>query len=237
MPKIPIKIKNNISQRRISDDLQVNLRNDSNNRKQKQPLNKRLFLVVFLILILIIIGLLISGRFLRSRKPPFWDLALKKATVFSLIEQNTLYEQLSPVVIYLRKKALFNQELVDRLENCFNQANLNFKNDIETIFKDRVIFMVMPSDSETILPALLVFEKKDSSDNLKSALNKAESVFKENCNLSFENYRQIEIASLKPFNPLSNNLRYQYFYAQVENYFIIANSKNALEQVIDFVLE
>ena len=64
MPKIAVNVKKDKLAHNISDDLKVDLRNGPNQeKKQKQPIKRRLFLVIFLVVLVVHnFGLTFEGK-------------------------------------------------------------------------------------------------------------------------------------------------------------------------------
>jgi len=231
MAKIAIKVKRGkLAADKISDDLKVDLRNGlAPEPKQKQPKKSRLFLVIFL-LVAVIIFLSGSCLFSYLKKPAFADLVPEEAVVFSLINQGALYDQLSPFYQFLKENGFYGQGAVIKIGDYLNQANLDFRKDIEPLFKRQIAFILMPANSETAFPFALLFERKTSLDKINRLLNQIEPHFKKDYNFSSQIYRQIEITILKPlFSWSVNSLNY----AQVGDYFVISNSQEILKKIID----
>ena len=114
----------------------------------------------------------------------------------------------------------------------YKQADLDFQNDIQPLFKEQVAFILLPVNNDSPFPFLLIFEKKDSLAQISQILSKIEPKLKVDYNFSSQVYRQIEIIVLEPFlSPLS-----KYTYAQIEDYFIISNSQESLKLLIDTVV-
>jgi hypothetical protein len=230
MSKIPIKVKkDNLPAEQVSDELKVDLR-DSQETEQKQPSRKWLFLSIFLSVIIIILAL--GWRFSASQKMAFTDLVPENAVVFSLINQEELYPQMVPFSQFLRERNFYGQGTIDKLNDYFNQSQLNFSQDIQPLFKKEMAFILLPADSETTFPFILLFEKNASLAQISQVLSKIEPIFKQDYNLSPQVYRQIEITALDPLF----SSPFGYVYAQIGDYFIIGNSQNSLEKMIDLII-
>ena len=232
MTKIQIK-KGKLSADKITDELKVDLRNNSE-KKPKQPSSKWLFLSIFLILV--IIGLSVGLFFSIQKELAFTDLVPEQAVVFSLIDQPDLYEQISPFYQLLRENGFYDQGAISKIGDYLNQAELNLKEDIQLLFKKQAAFVLMPANSETPFPFLLLFEKQASLDNINHLLFQIEPVLKKDYNFSSQIYRQIEITVLKPLFPPSIGKPDLYAYSQIEGYFIISNSQESLRIIIDSVI-
>jgi len=63
-------------------------------------------------------------------------------------------------------------------------------------------------------------------------LNSIELEFNKEFNLYTEDYRQIKIAEISPLSNSNNN----YFYTQIEKYFIVSNSQESLEKIVDSII-
>ncbi len=219
MPKIPIKIKKGKSTEPVAEELKVDLRN-ALKPELKQPSRRWLF---WGIPGLIIVVLSISWFFFSQEKMPFADLAPEEAVVFSLINQQELYPQVSS----------FNQSIINKFNDYFSQAQLNFQEDIQPLFKKQIAFILLPANNGTALPFVLLLEKNGSKAQMGRILSKIETKLKQDYNFSWQTYRQIEITVLKSISSPSS----LYFYGQTDNYFIISNSQESLEKVIDFTID
>ena len=243
MKKIKIK-KSKLSADKITDELKVDLRNNSE-KKPKQPSKKWLFLSIFLILV--IIGLSVGLFFSVQKKLAFNDLVPEQAVIFSLIDQPDLYEQVSPFYQLLRENGFYDQGAISKIGDYLNQAGLNLKEDIQPLFKKQAAFVLMPAphrdfsgagpaNSETSFPFLLLFKKQASLDGVNHLLSQIEPVLKKDYNFSSQIYRQIEITVLKPLFPPSIGKPDLYAYSQIEDYFIISNSQESLRMIIDSII-
>ncbi len=219
MSKIPIKVKKGKAVEKVAEEMKVDLRNELV-KEQKQPSRKWLFLGI---LFLIIVILFISWLFFSQEKLPFTDLVPEEAVIFSLINQPEFYPQISS----------FNQSTINKLNDYFNQAQLNFQEDIQPLFKKQIAFILLPANNETALPFVLLLEKNSSKAQISHILTKIETKLKQDYNFSWQAYRQIEITVLKPIfsSPAV------YAYSQLDSYFIISNSQESLGKVIDFIID
>jgi hypothetical protein len=234
MPKIPIKIiKDKLSADKVTNDLKVDLRQKPETEPE-QPSRKWLFLSIFLILA--ILGLTTIWFLFSSQKLAFVDLVPKEAVVFSLINQTALYEQTFPFSQFLRERGFYGQKAIAKMGEYLNQAELNFKKDIEPLFKKPMAFILMPANSETPFPFLLLFERKAPSAHINQLLDKIEPILKRDYNFSSQVYRQIEVTVLKSLFSPPAGVPDSYAYAQIEDYFIISNSQEAIEKVIDLII-
>ena len=229
MPKIPIKVKKGQSAEKVAEELKVDLREKSE-IEQKQSSRKWLFLGFGLFLI--IVFLVLGWWFFSCQKMAFVDLIPEEAVVFSLINQQELYPQMSPFKQFLSENNFYGQGAIDRLNDYFIQAQLSFREDIQPLFKQEMAFVLLPADSETSFPFILLLEKRVSSAQISQVLSKIEPKLQEDYNLSSQIYRQIEITILRP---LSSTIIY--LYSQIGDYFIISNSQECLEKIIDFIIE
>ena len=220
MSKIPIKVKKGkLAADKIADELKVDLRNGLV-KEQKQPSRKWLFLgTLVLIIVILFIGWLCFGQ----EKIPFTDLVPEEAVVFSLINQPELYPRISS----------FNQSAINKLNDYFNQAQLNFQEDIQPLFKKQIAFILLPANNGTAFPFVLLLEKNSSKAQISHILSKIETKLKQDYNFSSQAYRQVEITILKPISSSSA----VYTYSQVDSYFIISNSQKSLEKIIDFIID
>ncbi|MBU1255822.1 hypothetical protein KKH35_03050, partial [Patescibacteria group bacterium] len=191
--------------------------------KQKKSFKKWFFLSIF---ILIIIVLAFNWWLLSSQKIPFKDLVPENRVVFSLVNQEALYNQTSP----------YTQPAMDKINNYFKQVDLSFKDNVQSAFKQEAGFILMPANDETSFPFFLAFERKASFGDIKSVLDKIEVNLKKDYNFSQEKYRQIEVTLLDPIYS-TDNLPNLYAFAQVEDYFIITNSKELLKEIINLIID
>ena len=121
---------------------------------------------------------------------------------------------------------------MDKLNDYFIQSQLSFQEDIQPLFKPEMAFILLPGNSETSFPFILLLEKKASTAQISQILDKIEPKLREDYNFSSPIYRQIEITILRP---LSSTIFY--LYSQIGDYFIISNSQESLEKMIDSVIE
>ena len=219
---IKISIKKDSSKQRALRETSVDLR-DNLDVKQEKSFKKWFFLSIF---ILIIIALAFNWWFLSSQKIPFKDLVPKNRVVFSLVNQETLYNQVSP----------YTQPAMAKINDYLKQVDLNFKDNIQLAFKPEAGFILMPANNETPFPFFLAFERKAPLGDIKSVSDKIEINLKKDYNFSKEKYRQIEITILDPIYSM-DNLPKLYAFAQVEDYFIITNSRELLKEIINSIID
>ncbi|MFH1367197.1 MAG: hypothetical protein ABIH38_04415, partial [Patescibacteria group bacterium] len=127
MPKIPIKkTKGNFLIKKISDELRVNLR--KNKTKRKRSLSKKqLISVVFLFLTAIFLGYFIS----LFKEDEFGKIIPSNAVIFSLIDQNAFYKQVS---------FSNNGQILAQLNSYLSQNNLDLEKDIQPLFENKAAF-------------------------------------------------------------------------------------------------
>ena len=229
MSNIPIKIKKGQSTEKVTEEMKVDLRNGLA-EEQKQPSRKWLFLSVGLFLI--IVFSVLGYWFFSSQKMTFVDLVPEEAVIFGLINQQELYPQMAPLNQFLGENNFYGQGAINRLNDYFNQAQLSFQEDIQLLFKPEMAFILLPDNSETSFPFILLLEKKGSTAQISRILDRIEPKLREDYNFSSQIYRQIEITILRPLSLTAN-----YLYSQIGDYFIISNSQESLEKMIDFIIE
>jgi len=228
MVKIFIKKQKNNDFNEVSSNLQVDLRKEKMNRKQ--PSRRWLFLSIFLLIIVIV--LTFNSWLLSSKKIDFIDLIPEETVIFSIINKNILYPQVSPFKRFLEENNFYGQKAINQFNNYLNSAQLNFESDIQPFFEKDIAFVLLPSNSEIEFPFLLILKSKVSVAQLGQILNKIEPEFKKDYNFSSQAYRQIEIVTLKSFSTSSFN----YAYAHADGYFIISNSQDCLKNILDTVI-
>lgn len=229
MSKIPIKSFKRGSSlvKKVSDELRVNLRDDNQGANQKQSPKKGLFLIVWpVILIVIILFSLYAFYSLFLDKNNFDKIIPKQRTVFSLIDQKNLYQQII---------SLENGKILEA-ENYLGRMGLNFREDIQPLFKDRIELGLLSADQESRLPFVVVFEVKESDNEIKEILEKIELGLKQDCNYFSGAYRQTEIKTIEPVLPVFSFAR-SFSYALIQNYLIISNSQEAVKLVVDRVID
>jgi len=156
------------------------------------------------------------------------------AVVFSLIDQGALYDQLSPFYQFLKERGFYGQGAVAQIGNYLSQSDLDFKKDIQPLFKKQIAFILMPANSETAFSFAMIFERKTSLDKVNHILNRIEPNLKKDYNFSFQVYRQVEITILKPlFSWSVKTLKY----AKIGDYLVISNSQELLKKIIDQVID
>ncbi|MBL7155171.1 MAG: hypothetical protein ISS88_01530 [Candidatus Portnoybacteria bacterium] len=227
--KIPVQVKKGQSAEKVTEEMKVDLRNGLA-AEQKQPSRKWLFLGIGLFLI--IVFSILSYWFFSSQKMPLADLVPEEAVIFGLINQPELYPQILPFSQFLGEENFYGQGAINKFNDYFNQAQLNFQEDIQPLFKPEMAFILLPGNSETSFPFILLLEKKGSTAQISRILDKIEPKLREDYNFSSPIYRQIEITILRPLSSTIN-----YLYSQVGDYFIISNSQESLEEMIDFIIE
>jgi len=229
MPKIPIKVKKGDSSDKVAEEMKVDLRNGLA-AEQKQPSKKWLFLGIGLFLI--IVFSVLSYWFFPSQKIPLADLVPEEAVIFGLINQQELYPQALPFSQFLGEGNFYGQGAINKLNDYFNQAQLSFQEDIQSLFKPEMAFILLPGNSETSFPFILLLEKKGSTAQISQILDKIEPKLREDYNFSSLIYRQVEITILRPLSSTIN-----YLYNQIDDYFIISNSQESLEEMIDSIIK
>lgn len=235
MRNVSIKIKKGkYSPDQIEDNLKVDL-NEKPERNIKQPLNRWLFLIIFLFSG----GLIFAGiqSFFFSNKLAFSHLIPEETVVFSLIDQESLYNQTAPFYEFLRENNFYGQNAIFQINDYFNQTDLNLKSDIYPLFKKQAAFVLMAPTDETSFPFAIIFEKNQSSSKIEQILSKIEPNLKKDYNFSTEDYRQIKTTILKPILSAVSGIPDLYAYAQIEDYFIICNSKQVIKAFIDSIID
>jgi len=228
MPKIPIKIKESGSAEPVAEELKVDLRNGLG-AKGKQPSSKWLFLgIIGLMIVLLLIGWFFFGQ----KKAPFADLAPQEAVIFGLINQTDFYQQALPLNQFLKENNFYGQSFVDKFGYYLAEADLDFSQDIQSLFKKEMAFVLLPANQEARFPFVLLLEKEVPGSKISQILEEIELKLKEDYNFSSRTYRQIKITILEPLTD-SND----YFYSQIEKYFIISNCRSYLEKMIDSIID
>lgn len=235
MSNVFIKIKNSggRSPDQTSDELKIDLRENLSTNK-KGPLKKWLFLFIFLFLAASIFT--ISQNIFFSNKTAFSHLIPEEAVVFSLINQESLYNQTASLYGFLQESNFYGYNAISKINGYLNQAGLSF-NDFYPLFKKQSAFILMASNSETPLPFVVIFEKNQSSSKIEQFLSQIEPSLKEDFNFSIENYRQIKITRLKPISFASEVSPDLYTYAQIGDYFIVCNSLQKMKIFIDSIID
>ena len=228
MTKIFIK-KKGVELNKVSEDLKVDLR--SKKIEQKKSSKKWIYLSIFLFAVIIL--LTVNSRFLFfDKRIGFTDLIPEKTVVFSVIDQDILYPQVSPFWQFLKDSNFYGQGAMSQLNKYLNNAQLDFISDVKPYFEKEMAFVLLESDSETEFPFAFILKKKISTAQISQSLDKIELELKKDYNFFSETYRQTDIITLESFSPLSLD----YAYAQVGDYFIISNSQNCLKNIIDNVI-
>lgn len=235
MHNVSIKIKKGKhSPDQVSDDLKVDL-NEKLEKNKKQSFGKWLFLLVLLLLG----GLIFTGIkvFFFPSKVAFSHLISEETVIFSLIDQESLYNQATPFYGFLQENNFYGQNAISKINGYFNQADLNLKSDIYPLFKKQAAFVLMTSVDETSFPFAVILEKNQSSSKIEEILSKIEPSLKKDYNFSTEDYRQIKTTILKPISSVVSGMPDLYAYAQIEEYFIICNSKQKIKTFIDSIID
>jgi len=227
--KIPIKVKKGQSTEKVTEEMKVDLRNGLA-AEQKQPSRKWLFLGIGLFLI--IVFSILGYWFFSSQKMPLADLVPEEAVMFGLINQSELYPQMAPLSQFLGENNFYGQGAINKLNDYFNQAQLSFQEDIQSLFKSEMAFILLPGNSETSFPFILLLEKKGSTAQISQILDKIKPKLREDYNFSSLIYRQIEITVLRSLSLTTN-----YLYNQIGDYFIISNSQESSEKMIDSIIK
>ncbi len=234
MTKVVVKVKKGrLTADKVSDDLKVDLRNGPEEKpKQKQPKKRRLFLFIFLIAVIIFLSA--GWLFSYWQKLAFADLVPEETVVFSLIDLGALYDQLSPFYQFLKERGFYGQGAVVKIGDYLNQANLDFRKDIQPLFKRQIAFILMSANQETDFPFAMIFEKNTSLDKIDHILKRIEPNFKKDYNFSVRIYRQIEMTILKPLFPWSIKTL---SYAKIGDYLVISSSQELLKKIIDLAID
>jgi len=201
------------------------------NRVLNRVSKKWLFLTI--LIIIIVVGAGVNYWILSSKKTDFTDLLSEETVVFSIINQDVLYSQVSPFWQFLEQSNFYGQKAINQFNNYLNKAQLDFESDIQPFFEKDLAFILMPSNSETDFPFAFILKRKNLMAQISQVLDKIEPEFKNDFNFSSQVYRQIEITSLKSF---SSSL-FNYVYAQAENYFIVSNSQDCLKDIINNIID
>lgn len=234
MSKVNIKIKKGkYSPDQIEDNLKIDL-SEKPEKNKRQPLKRWLFLITFLILG----GLIFAGvqAFLFPNKTAFSHLIPEETVVFSLIDQESLYSQTAPFYDFLRENNFYGQNAIFKINDYFDQTSLNLKSDIYPLFKRQAAFVLIAPTDETSFPFAIIFEKNQSLSKIDQILSRIEPSLKKDYNFSTEDYRQIKTTILKPILSTASGMPDLYAYAQIEDYFIICNSKQVIKAFIDSVI-
>lgn len=231
MSRIPIKIRKGKPAKPVAEELKVDLRN-SLDTARKQPSKKWLFLGIVLTIVFLLLFLLIGCFFFGQKKAPFADLIPQEAVIFGIINQADFYQQALPLGQFLKDNNFYGQSAVNRFSHYLAEANLSFVEDVQSLFKKEMAFILLPANQESMFPFVLLLEKEASADKISQVLEEIEPKLKEDYNFSSRTYRQIKITILKPLTN-SNS----YFFSQIEKYFIISNCQSCLERIIDSVID
>lgn len=238
MPKVPIK--KGSFKRQISDDLKVNLREaESVFDPRKQPSlpskRKRLFFSIFLF---VIVALSVFSWWLySSQKIPLVDFIPENAVAWGLINHQELYPQISPFGQFLADNNFYGQRAINKLDGYFDRAGLDFGQDVQPFLKKQAAFVLMPVNSETSFPFALILEKNNLSGDFSQFLSQIEPELKKDYNFSSYIYRQIKVSVLKPLFSEVPGLPRIYAFAQIEDYFILSDSQECLEKIIDLIIK
>lgn len=219
MSQIPITKKDKFSPEEIARGLETDPRRGQR-QEELRPSSRWPFLSIILILIIIASG--VNYWFLVSQKHVFTDLIPDEATAYALINQVDFYPQ----------AASFSRGAVDKLNQYFNQAGLDFSNDILPLFKSKMALIALPANSEVSLPWLIILKKRVNLAEISRILDKIRLEMNKDFNISTKDYRQVSIILLNSIlNPSA-----QYFYALMEDYLIISNSQESIQEIVDAVI-
>ncbi len=231
--QVKINKKSKLSFRKIASDLKVNLRDNESKGKTKQPSRKWLFLSV--VLSIIVIYLSISCYSLISKKGPFDETLnnfLKNTVAYAVIDHSQLYPQVAPFNSFMQDSNFTGKNIINGFNQYLNETKLSFTEHIQPLFKDELIYMALPANSDNLLPFLVVLENKDNSAKISQILDILESEMKKDFSISEYMYRQNEVSVL---NSLTVSYR-NFYYIQMKNYLFISNSKESIEKIVDSVI-
>jgi len=231
MTQIPITKKEKFTPQEIAKGMEQSPQAEQANEEQKQPSRKWLFLGIALALIIIISVL--NYWFFVSHKQAFADLIPENATATAIINQTDFYPQVSNFSQVLTAGNFFGQTAINRIGQYFSQAGLSFSGDFLPLFKTELGLAVLPANSGTSLPFLVIFERKQGLAKVSQVLTQIKPELNKDFNVSVQDYRQIEVLSL---SPLASGFS-RYFYALIEEYLIISNSQESLQEIIDSVID
>lgn len=246
MTRIPIKVKKKGAlEMEVADDLRVNLRpwppkfcqtklgRPGAELEEKQPsfFSKRagLFLAILVIIILVC---LVNWFFKPSPAIPLAKIIPQEAIVLSLIDKDALYGQILPFYGTLQEQSPFYQWLMAEINRYLSQADLDFQQDIQPLFKKQLGLALFPANDQTDFPFVILLQKQAGSAQINRILGQIELVLKKDFHLSSQIYRQIKIISCQ-----SLSSPHSFYYSQIEDYFLIGNSIDWLEKVIDLIIK
>jgi len=220
--RIRIKRKNHNSLDSSCGNSKVDLRN--NQKVQQRSLSKKqLILVVFLLFAAALLGYFIS----LFKQDEFKKIVPENAVVFSLIDQNAFYGQIS---------SFDSGGILSQLKDFLSGNNLDLKKDIQPLFKDEAAFILLPSNSETAFPFVVILKEKKPLAGINNILEIVRPSLGKNWNIFSQIYRQVEIKTLKPVIPFSDNRPRLYIFAQIEGYLVVGNSQEAAKTIIDSIM-
>ncbi len=117
-------------------------------------------------------------------------------------------------------------------QELLNQTKLGSAADLLKLFQDKITLAAV-STAENQPPSwLLVGKLRVTPEAFSQAQATAEKNLKLNYNLVAESYRQIKITQVNALNSNQNNL----FYAQANNFFVLANSDSLLKATLDKII-
>lgn len=230
MSKIIVK-KGGLSEAEVPAEAKLNLRDKPVEIKEA----KRGWLCAVGILAAVVLVLVFW--MLRERSAAaFADLAPEQAVIFSVINQEALYEQTLPFQGIIKEQNLYIQPAFSKLRAYLTATGLNLEDDLQPHFKQKLAFTLMPSNGDTAFPFAVILERKNSLTDVSAILQQFKQELQSDFDLSSRDYRQMEITVLKPLFQAALFPR-AYAYAQVEKYLVITNSTLVLEEIIDVIVD
>jgi hypothetical protein len=161
------------------------------------------------------------------KQDEFKKIVPENAVVFSLIDQNAFYGQIS---------SFDSGGILSQLKDFLSGNNLDLKKDIQPLFKDEAAFILLPSNSETAFPFVVILKEKKPLAGINNILEIVRPSLGKNWNIFSQIYRQVEIKTLKPVIPFSDNRPRLYIFAQIEGYLVVGNSQEAAKTIIDSIM-
>ncbi|OGZ35256.1 MAG: hypothetical protein A3A94_01505 [Candidatus Portnoybacteria bacterium RIFCSPLOWO2_01_FULL_43_11] len=237
MVKIPIKIKkDNSLKEKVSDELKVDLRK-SNESGIKAPGLPPLFKKTAGWVLLVLIGAALFygvNRFLNpAENSSLIKIIPKSASAFVIIDQKSLFDQILPFHQEFLEQSSFYQWSTKEFEKRLNQAGLDFPKDIQPLLKNQVGLALFPQKDKEPFPFVLILQREATSAQTNRILEQIEKELEKDFHTSYQTYRQNKIINLKSLSSQAKN----YYYSQIEDYFLISNSPGLLEKTIDLIIK
>lgn len=160
-----------------------------------------------------------------SQYEKFIPAQAKAVVFFKISDLKDLTPALTPA---LGDNESFYKWLKDRAIKFLNDNQIKGE-ELLAATQENAVFMVIDSSGQKVLWAAIFEVKPDEQNQLPPTLYKLQQGLRQEFGLDESFYRQAKINSVYSFN----NPKKPYYYSQINNFVIISNDLNTIQQLID----